>query len=162
MSMLVAGITGFLNERVKMGDEERQAQADLKTAEAERKKDAMKLVATLVADKDFIESGGMGTKYFQQNLTAAGYKTEDFTGIANQMADVDASFNFGSVLPAGEDISLVAASYDKSVVDFLAGSLNQLEAGDLDFEVIYRSIYGERWKIDNKSSLPEKLEDAKE
>ena len=97
MSMLVAGITGFLNERVKMGDEERQAQADLKTAEAARKKDAMKLVATLVADKDFIESGGMGTKYFQQNLTAAGYKTEDFTGIANQMADVDASFNFGSV-----------------------------------------------------------------
>jgi len=97
MSMLVAGITGFLSERVKMGDEERQAQADLKTAEAERKKDAMKLVATLVADKDFIESGGMGTKYFQQNLTAAGYKTEDFTGIANQMADVDASFNFGSV-----------------------------------------------------------------
>ena len=97
MSALVAGFTGFLKERMKMGDEERAAQADLKTAEAERKKDAMKLVATLVADKDFIESGGTGTKYFQQNLTAAGYKTEDFTGIANQMADVDASFNFGSV-----------------------------------------------------------------
>jgi len=97
MSMFVAGITGFLRERNIMAGEEAAARAKTAEAEAERKKDAMKLVATLVADKDFIESGGMKTDYFQQNLTAAGYKTEDFTGIANKMADVDASFNFGSV-----------------------------------------------------------------
>jgi len=93
MSMLVAGITAFAKERIRMRDAGTAAEADRKTAEAERKKDAMKLVATLVADEDFIKSGGMKTDYFQQNLTNAGYKTEDFTGFANQMADVDASFN---------------------------------------------------------------------
>jgi hypothetical protein len=95
MSMFVAGITGFLRERNIMAGEEAAARAKAAEAEAERKKDAMKLVATLVADKDFIESGGMKTKYFQQNLTAAGYKTEDFTGIANQMADVAAVEDYG-------------------------------------------------------------------
>ena len=97
MSMLVAGITGFLNERVKMGDEERQAQADLKTAEAERKKDAMKLVAKLVSTKDLMTPAFIESGYFQKNLTAAGFKTEDVTGFATKMADVDASFNYGSV-----------------------------------------------------------------
>ena len=97
MSMLVAGITGFVKERIRMRDADITAEADRKTAEAERKKDAMKLVATLVADKDFIESGGMKTDYFQQNLTNAGYKTEDFTGFANQMNDVDSSFRIGSI-----------------------------------------------------------------
>lgn len=96
------------------------------------------------------------------------YKEEFFEFLKRQLPELDTmdhishgGFDYGSVLPPGEEIYLIAGFDDRRVVDFLAGSLNSLNDKDLDYEIIYRSIYGERWRIDNISSMPEKLEDVK-
>ena len=97
MSALFAGITGFVTERLKMGDEERQAEVDRKAAEAESKKNAMTLVAKLVSNKDLMTPAFIESGYFQKNLTAAGFKTEDVTGFATKMAAVDSSLAYGDI-----------------------------------------------------------------
>lgn len=96
------------------------------------------------------------------------YDEEFFEFLNRQLPELDsmenishASFGYGTILPPGEDLYLIAGFNDRQVVDYLAFSLNNLNEKDLDYEIVYRSIYGERWKIVNGAGLPEKLENVK-
>lgn len=96
------------------------------------------------------------------------YDVDFFDFLAQQIPGLDstenishASFNYGSILPAGEDLYLIAAFGDRGTVDFLAASLQEMNTEDLDYEIVYRSIYGERWKVTNARGLPNQLADAK-
>ncbi len=97
------------------------------------------------------------------------YNEDFFDFLSKQLPELDtmdnishSSFDYGSVLPSGEEIYLIAGFGDREVVDYLAVSLNNLNEKELDYEIIYRSIYGERWRIDNNGGLPDKLENAKQ
>lgn len=70
-----------------------------------------------------------------------------------------ASFDFGHVLPSGEELYLIGVFNDINTVNMVASKIEELSNDDsgLTYEVIYRSIYGERWKITDSSSLPVEL-----
>lgn len=65
-----------------------------------------------------------------------------------------ASTNAGSVIPAGESIILFKIEGDERKVVMAA---EYLESLDLGFEIIYRSIYNKRWKIDAQNDFPIEL-----
>jgi len=67
------------------------------------------------------------------------------------------TFEFGHVLPSGDDLYLIAIFDDIESVNLIAGTLERLDDTGLKYEIIYRSIYGERWKITESSELPIKL-----
>lgn len=67
------------------------------------------------------------------------------------------SIDYGTVLPSGEEIYLIAAFDNFETINLLAGTIQALGAADLDFEIVYRSIYEERWKITDSDQLPLKL-----
>jgi len=90
MSMLVAGITGFLRERNVMAGEEAAARAKVAEAEAERETLLMTNLYKAATDPKYQQ-----TPEFQEILKEKGL--DPFIRASNAMADVDASFNFGSV-----------------------------------------------------------------
>lgn len=65
-----------------------------------------------------------------------------------------ASTNAGSVIPAGESIILFRVEGDQGKVSMAAEYLQSL---DLGFDIIYRSIYNKRWKIDGQNDFPIEL-----
>ena len=65
-----------------------------------------------------------------------------------------ASTNAGSVIPAGESIILFKIEGDDRKVVMAAEYLQSL---DLGFEIIYRSIYNKRWRIDAQNDFPVEL-----
>lgn len=67
------------------------------------------------------------------------------------------SIDYGSVVPAGEEIYLVAAFESQESIELLASKVEELDNSSLDFEIVYRSIYEERWKITSSDQLPVKL-----
>lgn len=64
------------------------------------------------------------------------------------------SFEFGSVLPSGEGMNIISVSGDRDEVNLVAYTMNQLDESGLKYEIVYRSIYGERWKITESTDLP--------
>ncbi len=72
------------------------------------------------------------------------------------------SFEFGTVLPSTEELIIIGVYEDADQVDLIAGTLEALTQSGLKFEIIYRSIYGDRWKITESSNLPIPLPKAAE
>lgn len=96
------------------------------------------------------------------------YDTEFFDFLAEQIPALDSaenisrsSFEFGHVLPSGEELNLFGIYDNLDMVNLVAGTLEQLEASGLEYDVVYRSIYGERWKITESSDLPIELSEIK-
>lgn len=71
----------------------------------------------------------------------------------------NATFDLGHVLPSGEELTLIEASNNIQVVNLIASKIEELsiEESGLEYEVVYRSIYGQRWKITQSSNLPQEL-----
>ena len=89
MSALFAGITGFVQEKMRMGDEARQRLKDEAEAEAQKKKDAFQFVARGIFDKDFVQGGNLDTPLFKKKMAVAGITPEDLTGLKYPMDAVD-------------------------------------------------------------------------
>lgn len=92
------------------------------------------------------------------------YQDEFFDFLADQIPGLDtmgnisrASFEFGHVLPSGEDLYLIGVFDNLDVVNLVAGTLEKLDDSGLTYEITFRSIYGERWKITESSDLPVEL-----
>ena len=89
MSALFAGITGFVQEKMRMGDEARQRLKDEAEAKAQAKKDAFQFVARGIFDKDFVQGGNLDTPLFKKKMAVAGITPEDLTGLKYPMDAVD-------------------------------------------------------------------------
>jgi len=97
------------------------------------------------------------------------YRGEFHEFLVEQMPALDtlsglsyAAFDYGSVLPSGEEIFVIAAFEDLEVVNLVASKLEELAELGLDYEIIYRSIYDDRWMITSQSDLPTKLKKSSE
>lgn len=63
----------------------------------------------------------------------------------------------GQLVPAGEELELLGINNSQEATDEL---LRLMENGpDIDFRLIYRSVYDERWILTSEQFFPVKLED---
>lgn len=92
------------------------------------------------------------------------YREGFFEFIVEQIPGVDTlsgtsygSMGYGTVLPSGDEIYLIASFGNQDAVDLISSRIEELNNSDLKYEIIYRSIYDERWKITEDSDLPIKL-----
>jgi hypothetical protein len=98
MSALFAGITGFVQEKMRMGDEARQRLKDEAEAKAQAKKDAFQFVARGIFDKDFVQGGNLDTPLFKKKMAVAGITPEDLTGLKYPIDAVDNTTPVGGLL----------------------------------------------------------------
>jgi len=64
----------------------------------------------------------------------------------------------GQLIPAGRRVEILKATGGKDNAVQLALALQSLRESDMDMEIIYSSIYEERWLLNGESSVPQKLE----
>lgn len=65
------------------------------------------------------------------------------------------NISVGRLIPANEEISVIEAVKDLTTAEILRKFINN---EDLEFIIEYESIYGERWRISNKYTIPVKIE----
>lgn len=63
----------------------------------------------------------------------------------------------GTAIRAGDKINLITVSGQRSYTDFLL-LLNQILEENINWEIKYKSIYDDRWKITTPSNIPIALE----
>ncbi|WP_339869627.1 hypothetical protein [uncultured Algoriphagus sp.] len=63
----------------------------------------------------------------------------------------------GMLIPAGFDIAIFEVINSKADAEKLHEIINSFYEEGLSFEIVYTSVYGERWKITESSLAPEKL-----
>lgn len=64
----------------------------------------------------------------------------------------------GQAIPSNGRLTMIAIGNNKDEFSAFDGFLKKLQANQsFDYEILYSSIYGEKWKISNKSEIPEKL-----
>lgn len=63
----------------------------------------------------------------------------------------------GMLIPEGSDIAIFEVANSKDDAVKLHEVMNSFYSEGLTFELIYSSVYGERWKITESSHAPEKL-----
>lgn len=84
-------------------------------------------------------------KYFQKNYWIEGQGNYVFSAI-----------EVGDLFPAGEDFTLIGANpKDTAFLNFAM----PFEKGDAIFEIVYESLYGERWLLSSVKNAPVRLEE---
>ncbi|MCH7402241.1 hypothetical protein ACFOUP_18455 [Belliella kenyensis] len=63
----------------------------------------------------------------------------------------------GRLIPAGEIIPIFEVIDDLNESIILKSEMDQLYVAGLEWEIIYSSVYKEKWRITHKSLAPEKL-----
>jgi len=129
-----------------------------------------------------LSNNGIGPAFIE-SVTVTDSMQQTYDGIADyivsQGIDQDSIWFFnsdlnpGQLIPANEKIPLIQIVNEDMLTEFGitnfedlpmnttddAGALHQIINSDnLIVEIVYSSVYGERWKIDNTSSAPLKLE----
>lgn len=69
----------------------------------------------------------------------------------------NASINRGLAIPAGGVRNILQVGGNKEDYDDFFLVLEELYSNDFDFEIRYRSIYDDKWRITSKDEIPEKL-----
>lgn len=67
------------------------------------------------------------------------------------------SLDTGDVLPAGTSEVVLGANDSLSTVNLLMEMVFELQEEGLDYEIVYKSIYEEEWKITSSTNAPIKL-----
>jgi hypothetical protein len=95
----------------------------------------------------------------------ADYGDEFFAFMKSKEPTLDSIINLsystldpGMALPVGEKYYIVTVSQSKEEYDLFTQTLGAMLEQGLKFEVVYRSIQNERWKITNDSQGPIKLD----
>lgn len=66
----------------------------------------------------------------------------------------------GQAIPANGRIVMVAIGNDTTEYETAVRTFQTLQAGEnFYFEIVYNSIYGDRWRLSTDSEVPEKLDD---
>ena len=68
-----------------------------------------------------------------------------------------AALDRGMAIPANQFYTALSVQNSPRDYELMTGQLNRLLAGGLQYEVVYKSIQEERWRINNDSEGPEKL-----
>lgn len=63
----------------------------------------------------------------------------------------------GRMIPAGERVEILAVDNSLEDARLLLKILADLQENGFDFELIYRSIYEEKWRLTANSTVPEKI-----
>lgn len=112
-----------------------------------------------------IENKGIGPAIIETVRVGSNkdLKTQDFVSYLltekdkNEFLDIEYSNLYGGKLISQKEIITIIKSNDT-----LLSTSNRLYAllksDSMDYEVVYSSIYGERWKVTNKSQAPVKLD----
>ncbi len=84
--------------------------------------------------------------------------------LANHVPAMDTVKNYffsnvypGRMIPAGEDIEVLSANNSMKTANDLEKVLAELSENGLDYEIIYRSVYNDRWKLTGENSIPKEL-----
>jgi hypothetical protein len=65
----------------------------------------------------------------------------------------------GQAIPANGRVVMVAAGNNRKEFELYVNTLEKFQNnGDFYFEIIYTSIYGDRWKLSTDSEVPQKLD----
>ena len=65
----------------------------------------------------------------------------------------------GQAIPSNGKVVMIAVGGDQKRFDLFEHTVNTLLSDDFYFEIVYTSIYGDRWKLSSKSLVPIKLEE---
>ena len=95
----------------------------------------------------------------------ADYKNEVLTflrAVAPQLDSINvvsySTLDKGMAIPVGMSYNIIKVDQSESDYNLLNNTLNALLAEGLYFEITYRSIQNERWRITNDTEGPEKLD----
>lgn len=98
------------------------------------------------------------------------YRLEDynhyfFNFLASKAPGVDSmksvsysSLDIGLAIPANSNYNILTVKGDPQEFQKIRAAISSLLEEGLEFEVVYRSIQNERWRIHNHSQGPERLE----
>ncbi len=93
------------------------------------------------------------------------YDNEVFTFFKNQKPQLDSikvisysTLDPGMAIPVNVSYTILEVSESPQDYQLMQGTLNELLENGLDFEIVYRSIQNERWRITNNSQGPEQLD----
>ena len=64
----------------------------------------------------------------------------------------------GQLIPAGRKVEILKATGDDENAERFTQALQSLRETDMDMEIIYRSIYEERWILTGDSPVPQKVD----
>lgn len=67
------------------------------------------------------------------------------------------SINHGTAIPANESLSLVKVFMPKEKFPEFLAWFEHIQEYETDYEIIYKSLYQDRWKINAKSNIPIEL-----
>ena len=95
-------------------------------------------------------------KTYKQDISSFLYKHIPETDSINNL--YHSNIFEGLMIPAGETIPMLEINNSEDDAMKLLKLLTKLYDKDLDFEIVYRSIYKERWRITGNTTYPEKLE----
>ncbi|WP_396589902.1 hypothetical protein [Allomuricauda sp. R78024] len=87
-----------------------------------------------------------------KDFLRANIKSMDSIPILN-----NASINRGLAIPADGVRNILQIGGNKEDYDAFFQVLEELYSNDFDFEIRYRSIYDDKWRITSKKEIPEKL-----
>ena len=71
----------------------------------------------------------------------------------------NATLQPGFALPAGGSRNLLTVGGNKKSYEKFLGIMQQIQAGEFDYNITYSSIYGHRWEISSRTDRPVDIED---
>ncbi len=93
---------------------------------------------------------------FDQGLTV--FLAENADGFDTLKNVLYSDIYRGQMIPAGQKIPLLEVDNSQESSNALSRMLGQLMRKGFDLEIVYASIYGEKWKINGETVAPEKIE----
>ncbi|MCH7410203.1 hypothetical protein MM239_12415 [Belliella sp. DSM 111904] len=118
--------------------------------------------------KVVLANHGIGPAILEEvNIFYAGEKSnfKDLVGFVFDKSDTIRELNYllhsniypGMLVPAGEAISIFEIEDDVEESILLRSEMNRLYETGLTWELVYSSVYKEKWRITQESLAPEKL-----
>ena len=115
----------------------------------------------------YLSNDGIGPAFIESvKVTYQGkeYEMDLPNFLASQVPAMDTINNYlfsniyrGKMIAAGEVIEIIKANNSMKVANQLKAVLDQLNDEGLNYEIIYRSVYDDKWRLTGDSSIPEEL-----
>lgn len=115
-----------------------------------------------------LENNGVGPAFIESitiKYKGKNYKTHIYDFLNKKIPEFKNLKNItyssvyeGQLIPAGEKIFMLKVLKDQTSTNQLSVLLQKLNKEGMQYELIYKSIYKERWMISNELIIPKKLE----
>lgn len=104
-----------------------------------------------------IDSFSITTEDTTYQMDLATYFFEVVPGVAEINSLFYSNLLPGQLVPAGEEIDLISIDNSQEATNELLRLMEN--SPDIDYQLIYRSVYDERWVLTGEAFFPVKLED---